>query len=229
MPLLLLPGLMCDSRVFAPQIAAFAGERAVIVADYGDADRLVLMAERALDQAPPRFAVAGHSMGARVALEVYRRAPDRVLKLALISTGVHLPQPGEAEKRHALVDIGHRRGIDALLDEWLRPMVAPARRNDTDLIASIRAMCAEGGVARCERQIAALLARPEAESLLPRLNIPVLVAVGDADVWSPPEQHRAMAAMIRHAELVVFEGSGHMAPLEAPDELNVALRRWLDD
>jgi pimeloyl-ACP methyl ester carboxylesterase len=223
--LLLLPGLICDSRIFAPQIAAFGN--AVAAADYGDADDLGAMADRVLTAAPPRFALLGHSMGARVALEIIRRAPQRVTRLALISTGVHLPEPGEAAKRYALRDIGRAQGMAALVDAWLPPMVGPPRRDDAVFMAAPRAMCIDAGLPRFEAQIHALLNRPEVESLLRSLTCPVLVATGSEDQWSPPDQHAAMAALIPDARLVVVEGSGHMLPLEAPDALNIAIAGWL--
>src|SRR5689334_19781281 len=99
-PLLLLPGLMCDKRIWAPQLAAFPG---AISAAYGGADSLPEMARRALAMAPERFSLVGHSMGGRVALEVFRQAPERVERIAIFSTGVHGVRPGEPEKRHALL------------------------------------------------------------------------------------------------------------------------------
>jgi pimeloyl-ACP methyl ester carboxylesterase len=186
------------------------------------------MAQLALEAAPDRFSLVGHSMGARVALEVYRLAPARVERLALLDTGVHLPQPGEAEKRHALLHIGRSKGAAALVELWLPPMIGPERRQDESLMAPLRRMCIEAGVDAFEAQITALLNRPEVESLLPDIRCPVLVGVGRQDAWSPVEQHEAMAAAIPGAELEVFEKAGHMAPVEAPEAVNSALRRWLE-
>lgn len=224
-PLLMLPGLICDSRIFAAQFAAFP--QAVPAADYGDADDLGDMAEQVLAHAPDRFALLGHSMGGRVALEIVRRAPGRVARLALVSTGVHAPTPEEAPKRHALRDLGRTQGMAALVDSWLPPMVAPSRRDDAPFLAPLREMCLDAGLPRFEAQIAALLARPEVESLLPRLTCPVLLAVGSEDRWSPPEQHESMAALIPGAQLIVIAGAGHMLPVEAPGLLNHAIADWL--
>ncbi|GAA0320179.1 alpha/beta hydrolase [Sphingomonas oligophenolica] len=224
-PVLLLPGLMCDSRVFAAQLSAFPNARAA--ADYTLERDLGAMAGRVIDAAPARFALLGHSMGGRVALEVIRRVPDRVTRLALLSTGVHMPTPGEAPKRYALRDLGRSEGMAALVDAWLPPMVAPDRARDPHFMAPLRAMCIEAGLARFEAQIAALLSRPEVESLLPHIACPVLVAAGSEDVWSPPAQHEAIAALLPDAHLVVVEGAGHMLPVEAPDALNDAIAAWL--
>lgn len=224
-PLILLPGLMCDARVFAPQLHAFPA--AIGAPDYGEANALTAMAQLVLEAAPRRFALLGHSMGARVALEVFRLAPDRVARLALVSTGVHLPNAEEAPKRHALRNLGRRKGMAALVDAWLPPMVAPARQSDEALVAPLRRMCIDARLARFEAQIEALLARPEVESLLPRIDVPTLVAVGGEDRWSPPAQHKDFAARIPGATLAVIEGAGHMLPAEAPDALNTAIAAWL--
>ncbi len=225
-PLLLLPGLLCDASVWAAQIDAFPG-REVIVADYGMAASITAMAQAALDQAPARFALVGHSMGARVALEVWRMAPERVERLALVSTGIHPVSTAEPAKRQVLVDLADTQGMAAVCAAWLPPMVAPARHGDTALMAPMEAMVLRQTPARFAAQIRALLSRPEAEAVLASVTVPLLVAVGDGDAWSPPDQHAEMAALVPGARLMVFRGSGHMAPCEVPDQVNAALADWL--
>jgi pimeloyl-ACP methyl ester carboxylesterase len=223
-PLLLLPGLMCDERIWAPQLAAFPG---AISAAYGDAGSLAEMARRALAMAPERFSLVGHSMGGRVALEVWRQARERVARIAIFSTGVHGLRPGEADKRHALLDIGRTQGFEALIEAWLPPMIGPDQRSNAPLVETMWQMCRDAGFDGCERQINALLDRPEVESLLPTITCPALVGVGVDDAWAPPSQHEPIAAAIPRATLEIFEHCGHMAPVEAPEAINAALRRWL--
>ena len=223
--LLFLPGLICDARTFAPQLAAFPDSRAVD--GYGTADSLEAMARVALDQAPESFDLFGHSMGGRVALEVVRLAPERVRRLALASTGVHPLGADEPAKRAALQAIGHERGFEALVDAWLPPMVAVANRAIPEFYEPIRQMCLDQGQAVFDTQISALLGRPEQQSLLPRIACPTLVITGELDAWSPPAQHRDIAAAIPDSTLVTVEGAGHMLPLEAPEALNRAIAHWL--
>jgi pimeloyl-ACP methyl ester carboxylesterase len=224
--LAILPGLLCDGTMFARQVAALRG--AVVVGGfYGTETRLEGMADYALARLPDRFALLGHSMGARVALEIVRKAPHRVSRLALADTGVHPAQPGEREKRYALRDLGRERGIGALVDEWLPPMLGPAARADEALVASLRQMCVSAGLERFEGQIEALLHRPALGDLLGAITCPTLVVVGEADAWSPVAQHEAIARRIPGAKLRVVPGAGHMLPAEAPAEFNAAIGQWL--
>ncbi len=225
-PLLLLPGLLCDARIW-PNEALSLTRPTIAPMGYGEADTLTEMVDRALEGAPARISVLGHSMGGRVALEIVRRHPDRVDRLALVSTGVHLTRPGEANARHALLDVGLAEGAGALVDRWLPPMVASDRSEDEALMGPLRVMCTQAGVETYRRQIAALLHRPEVERLLPTIGCPTLVLCGSQDQWSPPEQHRAIAAAIPGATLKIIDGAGHMLPAEAPDAFVAAVAEWL--
>lgn len=223
--LVLLPGLLCDSRVFAAQASRFP--EAVMIDGFGACDSIAGMARRVISCGPDKMALLGHSMGARVALEVVRMAPKRVERLALVSTGTHKVRAGEAEKRYALLALGRDEGMAALVDRWLPPMVAPAHRTDQTLIAPLHLMAVQAGIETYAAQITALLDRPDVETLLPRIDCPTLVAVGAEDEWSPPHQHRAIAARIPGAQLKIIAGAGHMLPAEAPDALNKAIADWL--
>lgn len=224
--LLLLPGLICDARTFDPQLAAFPQARAID--GYGLRNSLADMASFVLDQVPGRFDLFGHSMGGRVALEIVRQAPDRVRRLALVSTGVHEVQPGEADKRRALSQLGRTEGFAALVDRWLPPMIGEPQRDDAKIREPLRAMCLAQGQQKWEAQVAALLGRQEAESLLPQINCPALVMTGELDTWSPPEQHGEFAASIADSRLTIVSGAGHMITHEAPDAVNSAIARWLE-
>ena len=231
-PLVLVPGLMCDHAVWAPVLPALAAGRSCSVVDHGNARSLATMASRLLEGAPVRFALAGHSMGARVALEVVRLAPARVSRLALLDTG-YLPRPAgaagedEAHKRHALLHTARTHGVRAMAGEWVRGMVQPERLNDQGLIEDIVAMFERKSAEIFECQIAALLARPDASSVLAGLSVPTLLLCGRQDGWAPLVQHQAMQALVPGAVLEVIENAGHMAPMERPDAVASALQRWL--
>ena len=223
---MVLPGLMCDSRMFAGQTGSIA-EVVVIDGFYEGASSLEAMADHALAHMPGRANLLGHSMGARIALEIMRKAPDRVARLALANTGTHPVRPGEREKRYALRDIGRDQGMESLVDHWLPPMLAPAARSDKALVQGLRAMCIDAGLAVFEAQIEALLARRDGESVLRAITCPTYAITGSEDMWSPPGQHEQIVSAIPGAQLRVIEGAGHMLPAERPQEFNAVLREWL--
>lgn len=225
--LLLLPGLLCDRTVWEPQIAAFGSSLAVIVPDLWGFDSFEVMAEAALAEAPRRFALAGHSMGGRVALEIMRRAPERVERLALLSTGVHPVRPGEVGPRRALVGIAEREGMRALVRTWLPPMLHPRHRGDAALVGAIEAMWCRATPEIFARQIHAALHRRDSRSILPTIACPTLVLCGAEDTWSPRAQHERIADAIPGAQLVIIPECGHMVTLEAPEQVNAAMQRWL--
>lgn len=230
--LMLLPGLNCDAAVWAPQVAALQGQANCVVPAWGLRDTLTAMAQQVLDEAPTeRFAMAGHSMGGRVALEVMRLAPQRVERLALLDTGTHplaAGEAGEKEKagRMALLKIAREQGMRVMAQEWAKGMVHPDRIGGP-IFEEVLAMFDRGSAAQYAAQINALLTRPDAAPLLPGITCPTLVLTGRQDAWSGPAQHEAMAAAIPGAQLVIVEHSGHMCTMEQPQAVSEALADWL--
>lgn len=230
--LLLVPGLMCNEAVWDPVLPHITDIARCLVVDHGSVNSLPRMAEQLLQSAPGRFAIAGHSMGARVALEVFRQAPERVSRIALLDTG-YLPLAaglaGEVEKnkRAQLLHIAQTEGVRAMASAWVKGMVHPDRLNDEVLIEAIVAMFERKSPAIFEAQIAALLNRPDARTVLHTLNVPTLIACGDQDLWAPLAQHQAMVALVPQARLAVFEDAGHMAPMEQPPAVGQVLCEWL--
>lgn len=230
----LVPGLLCDQAVWKPQVKALQGLAGVQVADHGDLDSLGAMAEAILAQAPPKFAVVGHSMGGRVALEVVRRAASRVTGIALLDTG-YTPVPAgdggvrETAGRHALLDLARAAGMRAVGERWLSiPMIHEARLRERPLVESILQMIERRTPGQFAAQIRALLARPDAAALLPMISCPALVLCGREDAWSPVATHRVMAQLIPHSTLVTVPDCGHMCTMERPEAVNAALVAWLD-
>lgn len=234
LPLVLVPGLLCDDAVWAPQRAALAALGPVTIADHGDRASLGEMADRILENAPSTFALAGHSMGGRVVLEVLARAPERVTRVALLDTGYEGLPSGDAGERERtgrlrLLDIARREGMRAMGRDWARGMVHPRRLVDAQLMNAILDMIARATPARFEAQIGALLGRPDRAALLPTIAVPTLVLCGADDAWSPLARHRAIAAAIPGSVLVAVPESGHMCTMEQPESLTRALLAWLED
>jgi len=231
--LLLVPGLLCDDAVWASQTAALADLAAVRVFNNGGIDSLGALAESIIAHAPERFALAGHSMGGRIALEVVRRVPERLIGVALLDTGYEPLAAGEAGEREAagrysLLATARRDGMRAMARAWVQGMVHPRRRGDEQLIEPILDMFERHTPDLFAMQIKALLNRPNATSVVSGLHCPTLVLCGREDAWAPSSRHEAMAGMIRKATLEIIPECGHMAPMERPELVTTALRKWLE-
>jgi len=190
-------------------------------------DSIVAMAEAVLRWAPPTFALAGHSMGGRVAFQVYRQAPERVTKIAVFNTGSDGRSESEEPGRRRLLEIARSQGMRAMAVEWLKGMLPPYRQGDTPLVEEIIQMFERKSPDLFEIQMLALLGRPNATPLLSGIQCPALVLTGRDDAWSPPARHLDMAQLIPKSELVLVPKCGHMSTMERPDEVSAAMRRWL--
>ena len=225
-PLVLLSGLLSDDLIWGEVALRLADRAKVRIVNFPDLSSIGAMAERVLEIAPMRFALAGHSMGGRVALEVVSRAPDRVRGLALLNTGVHPLRDGEIASRGELVRLAREQGMSAVAAAWLPPMMGATPARVEQLMPLLTAMVERSTPASFAGQIRALIERPDAEAVLPAINVPTLLVSGTHDTWSPLEQHREMQRRIPHATLVAIEDAGHMAPIEQPVAVAAALREW---
>jgi pimeloyl-ACP methyl ester carboxylesterase len=225
-PLLLLSGLLCDETVWADIPERLADAAEVRILSFGGFSSIAAMAEHLLTVAPERFALAGHSMGGRVALEAVRSARSRIAGLALLNTGVHTVRDGEPQSRGRLLRLAYEKGMSALAAEWLPPMMAGGARS-AELMPRLAAMIERSTPDVYAGQINAMLNRPDALPVLPEIEVPTLLLSGSEDTWSPVSQHETMRRRIPHATLFEIHGAGHMAPFERPDAVAVALREWL--
>ncbi len=229
--IVLIPGLACDAAVWEHAAGALRAAAAVHIAHHGTLDSLGAMAEKVLAETPGKFAVAGHSMGGRVALEIFRRAPERLTGLALLDTGTAPLAAGDAGAResagrHELLGIARHQGMAAMATRWVRGMVWPPRLGEAALIQDIIDMFARSSADVFGAQITALLARPDAGALLEQVRCPTLVLCGAEDSWAPAERHREMAARIPGATLTLVPECGHMCTMERPEAVTRALAQW---
>jgi pimeloyl-ACP methyl ester carboxylesterase len=219
----LLSGLLCDGTVWSTQAQALRQHHDVRVMHFANFDSIGAMAAHVLANMPERFLLAGHSMGGRVALEVYRRAPERIQKLALLDTGFGPAAADEAEKRGVLVRRALAEGIDAIAETWARPMIAPCNLADEELLDMVGRMSGE----IYAWQTRALLRRPDATPVLSAIRCPTLILCGKQDTWSPPARHEYMAASIPGSTLRLIDDCGHMSTMEQPDAVLASLEEWI--
>jgi len=246
--LILIPGLLCDERVWKSQAAALSGLAEVRIGVNGELDSLGALADSVIATAPERFAIAGHSMGGRIALEVARRVPQRLTGIALLDTGCEPLAAGEAgarekARRFELLALARRDGMRRMAWTWVQGMVHPGRlagyqftpgqpsgthSSDDDVITTVLDMFESRTPDLFELQIRALLNRPDAHCVLADIRCPALLLTGSEDAWSPPARHAEMAAMIPGSTVSIIAGSGHMTTIERPQAVTDALRGWLE-
>ncbi len=214
---LLIPGLLCDETVWQPLLDRL--DRKAHVATAPDCDDLTEMAEEFLSRFDGPLAVIGHSMGARIAMEMARLQPERVVKLGLFDTGIHPLRDGEIEKREEIVRFTRENGMPALADRWLPGMVHPLHLTDPDVMRPLREMVLRKTPELHERQINALVHRPNASLYLKDIRCPVLLLVGRQDQWSPVAQHRDMLALLENGRLEIIEDAGHFSVIEQSDKV----------
>lgn len=226
LPIVFAPGLGCTERLFAPQIARFAG-RPVLTLDHRRHATLQEIAAGALAVAPERFALVGLSMGGYIAFEMLKAAPERIQRLALLDTTAY-PDSDEARgRRRVLIAAAERGKLASIHAATYSRYVHPARVTEPDLERVIRAMLVETGAPAFARQMTAILNRADFSDVPPTIACPTLVLVGAQDAPTPPEHARRMADAIPAAELVVVPDCGHMSTLERPEAVNAALARLL--
>jgi len=229
LPIVLVPGLLCTAEIFAPQMPVLWPHGPVLVANTLEGRTLPEIAAGILAVAPPRFALAGISMGGYLSFELIRQAPARVAKLALLDTSARADTAKQSQDRRAFVARARAGDFETLLADALTAIMHPARRDDSRLREINLRMARTIGLEGMARQQEAIIARADSLALLPSIAVPTLVLVGDSDALTPPSRAREMAAAIPHAELVVVPQCGHASTIECPEAVNHALSAWIRD
>ena len=224
---LLLPGMLCDRRLWRHQLLALGHD--VQCPDTTRDDSVAAMARRVLEQAPQQFALAGLSMGGIVALDIWRQAPERVSHMALLDTNPHPDTPERRSLRLRQIAEALAGGLRELAIESLKPMyLAAANRDDEALLGLILDMAESLGAEVFERQSNALRTRPDAAPLLGTIDCPTLVLCGAEDALCPPEYHQFMADRIPNARLRIVDDCGHLSSLEQPDVVTQELQQLFE-
>jgi pimeloyl-ACP methyl ester carboxylesterase len=222
-----LSGLLCNEFVWEDISKELENQYDVSMISFQGCDSIEMMAKKVLDTAPESFILIGHSMGGRVALEVFNQAPNRVNKLGLFNTGVHGKTATEIPGRQKLLDLASNEGISFVAKQWLPPMMAEDGLKNSILMEKLYEMINLYSVEEFSKQINALLNRPDAQIILPLINIPTLLLSATEDKWSPISQHEEMQKYLKDSKLVVIQNASHMAPVEQPKAVAEAIINWL--
>lgn len=227
-PIVFLPGMMCDARLFAPQINAFSAKHPVMCHPLVGYDTIEPLAAQILATSPDQFALAGLSMGGIVAMEVLRQAPERVKRLALLDTNPLAEKDEVKAKRIPQVEAAQNGELRRVMRDEMKPNYLADGPNLGAILDLCMAMAMDLGPNVFVAQSHALQTRPDQSEVLSHYNGPALVLCGREDGLCPVERHELMHALLPNSELVIVENAGHLPTLEQPAQTNAALTRWLE-
>ena len=227
LPLVLIPGLLCSARLYAPQITALWPLGQVAIADHRRDDEIEAVAAHILTVAPPRFALAGFSLGGYIAFAMLRQAPERIIKLALLNTSARPDTSEQTSAREKLIAKAETGKMNEVVEALTLLYLHRNRHSDEALKRIVSDMAADTGVEAFVRQERAIMSRPDSRSLLASIACPTLVLVGDGDELTPPDLAKEIASGIAGSRLVVVPVCGHLSTIERPGAVNAALEEWL--
>ncbi len=227
LPLVLVPGLLCSARLYGPQITGLWPLGPVTVADHRRDDEIAAMAKRVLAHAPPRFALAGLSLGGYLAFAMLRQAPERIAKVALLNTSARPDTPEQTAARHAFITMAQDGRLDEVTATLTLRFLHRNRHKDAALVGLVRDMAADTGVDAFVRQERSIISRPDSRPLLASIKCPTLVLTGDGDELTPPNLAKEIAGGIGGSRLVIVPDCGHLSTVERPEAVNAALAEWL--
>lgn len=225
--LVLVPGLLCDDALWEHQSRYLSETTDIKIADVTRSETIFGMAEGVLAMAPEKFALAGLSMGGYVSLEIMRRAPERVTKLALLDTSARSDTEEQSRRRHHFIQLTREGGFDEVISTLLSLFVHPDRMQDEQLCNNIKEMNRRVGPEIFMRHQAAIMGRPDSRNDLSKIKCPTLILCGRQDALTPLEVHEEMSSTIPKARLAIIEDCGHMTTMERPHAVTALLRDWL--
>lgn len=227
-PLVLLPGMMCDARLFGPQIAEMSPHVTLQIGRINSGEMITDIANDVLENAPDRFALAGLSMGGIVAMEVLRIAPARVTRLCLMASNCLPDTPQVAAAREPLIATARTGRLDKVMAETMKSEYLAPGPQRSEILHLVNDMARYFGPETFIRAQRALQRRPDQQSTLRRIRKkPVLILGGRHDALCPVRRHEFMATLVAGADLHIVENAGHLPTLEQPEDVTSALMGWM--
>ncbi len=226
--LVLVPGLLCDQRLWQHQVENLGDLAEPVVADVTGSDTIDGLAHAVLRAAPDRFVLAGLSLGGYVALGIIRAAPERVMRLALLDTSARADTPEQTAARLELIELAQGGRFEEVPQRLLPSFVHPRRLDDAALTSAVVGMARAVGPEAFVRQERAIIKRPDARQYLAAISCPTLVLCGREDALTPLYLSEELADGIPDARLRVIEHCGHLSTIERPEEVTAGMRGWLE-
>ncbi len=228
LPVVLVPGLACSPRIYDPQVPALWRQGPVVLANHARGGDMAAIARRILAEAPLRFALAGHSMGGYIVLEMYRQAPERIARMALLNTSARPEMPEVSERRRGWIAEVKQGGYRQIVDGLFGTFVHSSQAGNAELKQVVLDMADDVGPDAFVWQLEAIMTRADSRPTLATIKCPALVLTSDTDNMIPIDASIEMANGIPGAKFVTVPDCGHLSPLEKPQALTDALLDWLE-
>jgi len=223
----MVPGMMCDERIFSPQIEELSQNLEVTIADISNFSSVRELASDVLKKAPKKFSLLGHSMGGIVAMEIYSQEPNRIEKLILMDTNPKAELDEVKLKREPQIrEVNNGKLIEVMRDE-MKPNYLAESENKTSVLSICMDMALNLGPDVFINQSRALQSRLDQQNTIQSIKIPVLIMCGSEDKLCPVERHEMMHNMISDSDLKIINNAGHMPTLEQPRETTEVIEEWL--
>lgn len=227
--IVMLPGMMCDERLFAPQIAHLEARYHVKTMSILEHANMAELAENVLAQSPDEFALLGLSMGGILAMEILRQAPERITHLALLDTNPRAELNAVKQRRGPQIEAVKKGDLTKIMRDEMKPNYLVDSPNKLDILNLCMEMAEDLGDQAFINQSIALRDRPDYQNVLKGVDIPTLIMCGRQDVLCPIERHELMHELISGSTLHIVDSAGHLPTLEQPEIVNKALDLWLEN
>ena len=226
-PLVLIPGFMADARSFMPQLAQLGADRPVILLTPGLGDTVEKIAAEVAPHLPPRFALVAHGLGGNIAIEILRKRPEAVTRVALIATDPLPESPQLAAEQEALLVAAKTGHLQACMAQML-PLTAlhDAPWRD-EVMALVMDMADNLGPTQFRRHLRVLQRRPDQQKTLRKVHVPTMIIAGESDTLVPRRRAEFLAAMMPQGCLEIIAEAGHLPQLEQPEAVTKVLKTFL--
>ena len=223
----MVPGMMCDERIFSPQIEELSKNLEVTIADISSFSSVRELASDVLTKAPKKFSLLGHSMGGIVAMEIYSQEPNRIEKLILMDTNPKAELDEVKLKREPQIRDANKGKLLEVMRDEMKPNYLADSENQSSVLNVCMDMALTLGSDVFTNQSRALQSRADQQNTIQSINIPVLIMCGSEDKLCTVERHEMMHNMISDSELKIINNAGHMPTLEQPEETTEVISEWL--
>ena len=226
-PLVFIPGMMCDSRLFQPQISEFSKQYLVCITPVIYSDSIEKISFEILRQLPPKFTLIGLSMGGILAMEIIKKAPERVMKIVLMDTNFKSETSETKSKRIPQIKLVNEGKLEAVMKKQILQNYLVKNKKNQKILELCLKMAKELGKEIFINQSKALAARKNYKEILKKIKVPSLIICGRYDRLCPIEVHREMESLIKYSTLEIIPDAAHLPTLEQPSYLNKILKEWL--